>query len=141
MTETETLIRKLYQVAEAQDASGFAALFAEDGYFWDVSAGEKYFGADIGKTVDIYAAAFPDMHRELEALYVTGDVVVVELSLNGTHDGPLVMAGGTIPASGNKMHTPCCDVFHIRRGKVESFHCYTAATILLAQIGVRADHG
>jgi ketosteroid isomerase-like protein len=76
------------------------------------------------------------MHRALELIYVTGDVVVVELSLNGTHKGPLALAAGTVQATGKEMHTPCCDVFHLENGKVKSFHCYTAATILMAQLGI-----
>jgi len=63
-SENEKLIRKLYSVAESQDAKAFVELFTDDGYFWDISGGTKYYGEDIGKTVDVYAAAFPDMHRE-----------------------------------------------------------------------------
>ncbi|SFI95261.1 nuclear transport factor 2 family protein [Bradyrhizobium sp. Gha] len=136
MTENERIIRILYDVAEAQDSRAFTDLFTPDGYFWDVSAGQRYFGADIGKTVDIYAKAFPDMHRALEVIYVTGDVVIVELSLNGTHKGPLALPAGTIPATGKEIHAPCCDVFHLENGKVKSFHCYTAATILMGQLEV-----
>jgi ketosteroid isomerase-like protein len=62
--------------------------------------------------------------------------VIVELSLNGTHRGDLRLPAGTIKATGKEIHTPCCDVFHLQDGKVASFHCYTAATILLAQLGV-----
>ena len=141
MTENEHLIRQLYAVAELKDSAGFASLFSDDGYFWDVSAGAKYYGPDIGKTVDVYATAFSKMHRELEQFYVIGDVVIVELSLNGTHDGPLALAAGTIPASGREIHTPCCDVFHLEKGKVKSFHCYTAGTILFGQLGVLANLG
>jgi len=137
-SENEKVIRELYRVAEIQDSKAFAALFTEDGYFWDISAGAKYFGADIGKTVDIYSTAFPDMHRELYDFYVRDEenVVVVELSLNGTHKGPLQLPAGTIPATGNEIHAPCCDVFQLENGKVKSFHCYTAGTILLGQLGV-----
>ena len=101
--------------------------------------GQNIYGPDIGKTVSIYATSFPDMHRELEKLYVMGDVVIVELSLNGTQNGSLALAVGTIPASGNEMHTLCCDVFHLENGKVKSFHCYTAGTILFGQLGVFAN--
>jgi ketosteroid isomerase-like protein len=134
----EKIIRELYRVAEIQDSKAFTAMFTEDGYFWDVSAGLKHFGNDIGSTVDNYARAFPDMHRELIKFYVKDDenVVVVELSLNGTHNGPLGMPSGEIPATGKVINAPCCDVFHLENGKVKSFHCYTAATILLGQIGV-----
>ena len=47
---------------------------------------------------------------KLYDFYVSGDVVVVELSLNGTHTGPLEMPGGTIGATGEEFHAPCCDL-------------------------------
>lgn len=134
----EKVIRKLYSLAEAKskDTPRFVSMFADGGYFYDVAAGKKYYGADIGVTVDIYATAFPDMHRELYDLHTTGDLVLVELSLNGTHKGDLVLPAGTIPPTGKEMHAPCCDVFHLRDGKVTSFHCYVAVPILLEQLGV-----
>ncbi len=134
----EQLIRRLYQLAEgaSKDTPQFVSMFADGGYFYDVSAGKKYYGPDIGATVDVYAAAFPDIHRELDSFYFDDNVVIIELSLNGTHKGDLVTATGTVPATGREIHAPCCDVFHIENGKVASFHCYLAATIILAQLGL-----
>src|SRR5687768_17758869 len=34
------------------------------GYWWDVPAGVKYRGDEVARAADIYAAAFPDMHRD-----------------------------------------------------------------------------
>lgn len=118
----EQVVRSLYALAEdnAKDTSKFVSLFTDDGYFYDVAADEKYFGRDIGATVDVYAAAFPDMHRELYALRSFGDHVLVELSLNGTHKGDLVLPAGTIPPTGKVMRTPCCDVFRLKDGGVTS---------------------
>lgn len=141
MPTNEEVIRELYRTAEVKDVKAFVALFAENGYFWDVSAGAKYYGADIGKTVEIYATAFHDMHRELGNFYVAGDVVIVELTLNGTQNGPLAMPAGTIAPTGKEIHAPCCDVFHLKDGEVTSFHCYTAATIILGQLGVLGNLG
>jgi len=134
----EQLIRRLYYLAEAatKDTPQFVSMFADGGYFYDVSSGKKYYGSDIGLTVDVYAAAFPDMHRELDTFYFYDNVVIVELSLNGTHNGDLVTASGTVPATAKAIHAPCCDVFHIENGKVTSFHCYLAVTIILAQLGL-----
>ena len=134
----EKVIRTLYSLAEAKskDTPRFVSMFADGGYFYDVAAGKKYYGADIGVTVDVYAAAFPDMHRELYSLYFSDNLVIVELSLNGTHKGDLVLPAGTIPPTGKEMHAPCCDVFHLVDGKVTSFHCYVAVPILLEQLGV-----
>jgi len=140
-SKNEKVIRELYRTAEVQDTKAFVSLFTEDGYFWDVSAGVKYYGEDIGKTVDIYATAFPDMHRELLEFFVKDDenVVIVELTLNGTHKGSLALPAGEIPASNSKINAPCCDVFYLENGKVKAFHCYTAGTILLAQIGALSN--
>jgi predicted ester cyclase len=133
-----TAIHELYASAEAaaKDTPKFVSLFAEGGYFYDVAAGKKYYGKEIGYTVDVYASAFPDMHRELYSMYFTGDVVVVELSLNGTHKGNLPLPAGVIPPTNKEIHAPCCDVFHLKDGKVVSFHCYVAVPILLEQLGV-----
>ena len=132
------VIRELYASAEAaaKDTPKFVSLFAEGGYFYDVGAGKKYYGKDVGYVVDVYASAFPDMHRELYSMYFDDDVVVVELSLNGTHKGDLVIPEGVIPPTNKDMHAPCCDVFHLKDGKVVSFHCYVAVPILLGQLGV-----
>jgi ketosteroid isomerase-like protein len=137
-TRNEQLVRTLYSLADAKskDTPRFVSQFADGGYFYDVAAGKKYYGADIGYTVDVYATAFPDMHRELYQVYPHDDLVVVELSLNGTHKGDLVLPKGTIPPTGRTMKAPCCDVFHLKDGKVVSFHCYVAVPILLEQLGV-----
>jgi SnoaL-like domain len=140
-SKNEKVIRELYRTAEVLDTKAFVSLFTEDGYFWDVSAGVKYYGQDIGKTVDIYARAFPDMHRELLKFFVKDDenVVIVELTLNGTHKGPLTLPAGSIPPTNRVINAPCCDIFYLENGKVKAFHCYTAGTILLGQIGALAN--
>jgi ketosteroid isomerase-like protein len=132
------VIRDLYASAEAasKDTPKFVSMFGEGGYFYDVGAGKKYYGQDIGYTVDNYAAAFPDMHREFEDMYFDNDVVVVELSLNGTNKGDLEIPEGVISATNKEMHAPCCDVFHLKDGKILSFHCYVAVSILLKQLGI-----
>jgi hypothetical protein len=137
-SSNEKTVRTLYSLADARskDTPRFVSMFGDGGYFNDVAAGKKYYGNDIGYTVDVYAAAFPDMHRELYRLYTHDDLVVVQLSLNGTHRGDLPLPAGTIPPTGKEMHTPCCDVFHLKDGKVLSFDCYVAVPILLEQLGV-----
>ena len=84
-SKNEKTVRELYRTAEVRDIKAFVSLFTDDGYFWDVSAGVKYYGNDIGKTVEIYARAFPDMHRELLQFFVKDEenVVIVELMLQG----------------------------------------------------------
>jgi len=76
------------------------------------------------------------MHRELYRLYVDGDLVVVQLALQGTHDGPLSVAGGVLEPTGKRMDAACCDVFELVEGKINRFDCYPSGTVILAQLGV-----
>jgi ketosteroid isomerase-like protein len=136
----EQIIRKAYQTAEDKDVPGWVASFTPDGTFTDMSIGVTYRGPSgptgLGKTVEVYAAAFPDMHRELYRFFNSGDVVIVELALQGTHKGPLLTPMGTIAATGKRMDAPCCDVFRIVNGKIQSFNCYPSGTVIFAQLGV-----
>ena len=137
MTANEAAIRKAYQVAENQDVTGFVSCFTEYGTFTDESLGLTYRGAkELGRTVEVYAKAFPDMHRELYAFYIVGDTVVVELALQGTHKGPLDLPIGTIQPTGKRMNAPCCDVFQLINGKIKSFNCYPSGTVILTQLGI-----
>jgi len=103
----------------------------------DMSVGVTYRGRwEVGKPVENYGAAFPDMHRELYDVYVSGDMVVVELALQGTHDGPLWLPQGILPATGKRMDAPCCDVFRLKDGRIQLFDCYPSGTVVLGQLGV-----
>ena len=62
MALNEEIILNLYRVAE-EEPKRFRSLFTENGYWWDVPAGVKYRGDEVARAADIYAAAFPDMHR------------------------------------------------------------------------------
>lgn len=137
MPTNEEIIKGLYAAAEAknQDLDKFASLFNDQGYFLDESSGQRWYGQDVRKPVEALASAFPDMHRELLRFYAAGDVVVVELKLQGTHRGDFHVADGILPATGKTFDVPCCDVFHLEDGKVASFHCYTGLSVWLQQLG------
>jgi ketosteroid isomerase-like protein len=137
--ENEKSVRNTYQAAEEKDIDAFIQCFTDDGTFTDKSINVTYRGIQIGDTVVNYGTAFPDMHRELYHVYSTGNIVVVQLALQGTHRGPLKMPGGTIPPTGKRMDTPCCDVFELVDGKIKRFDCYPSGTVALTQLGVLDD--
>ena len=115
---------------------GWVAAFTDDGTFTDESIGVTFRGPDrLPEQVENYARAFPDMHRELYRLYVSGDIVVVQLALQGTHLGPLHLPAWTLPPTGKRMDAPCCDVFELADGKIKRFDCYPEGSIILTQLG------
>ena len=42
------------------------------------------------------------MHRELYRIYADGNVIVVQLALQGTHDGPLQLPFGVLALNGRR---------------------------------------
>jgi ketosteroid isomerase-like protein len=135
--DNEAIIRKAYQTAEDQDVAGWVAAFTQDGTFTDESIPYTYRGpAELGLTVEVFAKAFPDMHRELHTFYVVGDVVIVQLHLQGTHTGPLELPSGTVPPTGKRINAPCCDVFELVDGKIKRFDCYNEASVIAQQLGL-----
>jgi ketosteroid isomerase-like protein len=135
--DNEQVVRQAYQIAENKDLEGWVAAFTDDGTFTDESIGVTWSGPDeLPEQVENYARAFPDMHRELYQLYVSGDIVVVQLALQGTHLGPLHLPAGTLPPTAKRMDAPCCDVFELADGKIMRFDCYPEGSVILTQLGV-----
>jgi SnoaL-like protein len=113
MSDSRTLIRNAYDLAAAKDIPGWVNAFTQDGTFTDMSTGVTYRSETLGDLVEIHATAFSDMRRELYRFYTSNDFVVVQLALQGTHDGPLVLPTGIIPPTGRRIDAPCCDVVEL----------------------------
>ncbi|MDV6271033.1 nuclear transport factor 2 family protein [Rhodococcus globerulus] len=137
--ENVAAVRNAYAVAERKDLEGWIDLFTPDGVFTDNSVGITYRGRELADPVGNYSTAFSNMHRELSRIYADGNVVVVQLALQGTHDGPLRLPFGELRATGKQMDAPCCDVFELEDGKIKRFDCYPEGSIIFAQLGVLAN--
>jgi ketosteroid isomerase-like protein len=132
-------VRNAYAVAERKDLEGWINLFTADGEFTDNSVGITYRSRELADPVRNYGTAFSNMHRELYRIYADGNVVVVQLALQGTHDGPLQLPFGELPPTSKRMDAPCCDVFELEDGKIKRFDCYPEGSIIFAQLGVLSN--
>ena len=130
-------VRNAYEVAERKDLEGWIACFAPDGEFTDNSVGVTYRGRDLAEPVRNYGTAFSNLHRELFRVYAECNVVMVQLALQGTHDGPLQLPFGVLDATHKQMDAPCADFFELdEQGKIVRFDCYPEGTIIFGQLGV-----
>jgi hypothetical protein len=82
----------------------------------------------------------PDIHRALKKITVHGDVVSIELSIQGTFLGPFDTPVGVVKPTGGKVDFPTADFWYLRNGKVEVFDCHIAFTTLFAQLGILPDY-
>jgi hypothetical protein len=58
----------------------------------------------------------PDVHRELKQITVNGDVVSIEVSIQGTFLGPFETPAGVIHQTGAKLDIPTADFWYVRDG-------------------------
>lgn len=137
MTSKEETVREAYRLAEgsALDGEGFRALFTEDGTFNDIPNSLTFRGDQIPAALAGLASAFPDIHRELVSVHAIGDVVAVELRIQGTHLGAFPTPAGEIAPTGRRIDVPTADLWYLRDGRIETFNCYNAANVWLAQLG------
>jgi hypothetical protein len=81
----------------------------------------------------------PDVHRELHRVNVLGDVVAIELSIQGTFLGPFDTPAGVIQPTGANLDILTADFWYVREGKIQDFNCHVGTTTMFAQLGVLPD--
>jgi len=140
-THVAAVVEAAYRAAEGDvlDVQGFKDLFAEDGVFNNVVAGESYRGEHLGDPVISMGRSVPDIHRELHRFHVMGNVVGVELTIEGTFGGPFETPVGIIQPTGAKLSVPTADFWYVEDGKIKEFNCYFGISVFLAQLGVQPD--
>lgn len=140
-TDAGAVVRAAYKAAEGStlDVQGFTDLFAEDGVFNNVVAGEVYRGEHLGDLLVFMSKLAPDVHRELHRFHVLGDIVAVELTIQGTVTGPFVTPAGVVEPTGAELAIPTADFWYVEDGKVKEFNCYVGLSVMLAQLGVQPD--
>ncbi|GAA4490909.1 nuclear transport factor 2 family protein [Rhodococcus olei] len=140
-TDAEAVVRAAYKAAEGStlDVQGFMDLFTEDGVFNNVVAGEIYRGEHLGDLLVFMSKLAPDVHRELHRFHVLGDIVAVELTIQGTVTGPFATPAGVVEPTGAELAIPTADFWYVEDGKVKEFNCYVGLSVMLAQLGVQPD--
>jgi steroid delta-isomerase-like uncharacterized protein len=84
------------------------------------------------QAMQIYLAAFPDLHFSIDQLLSSGDYAVTRYTATGTHQGDLM---GIAPTN-RRAETHGCSVVEIKNGKVVRSWVYWDTGHLLRQLGV-----
>jgi hypothetical protein len=138
-TDAESLVRRAYQLAEGtvMDVRGFSDLFAADGVL--TAGGQSYRGEHLGDTVISLGKLMPNVHRELHRVHAMGNLVAVELSIQGTFTGPVETPAGVLQLTGAKLDIPGADVWSVEGGLIKEFSCNVDRSSMLAQVSVHPD--
>ena len=135
------VVLNAYYVAQGAtlNVNAFINDFAKDGVFNDKVAGKTYTGKALGDVVTGMADVFPDVHRDLKSITVSGDEISLELTIDGTFEGPLQTPAGTLKPNGAKIDVPTADFWYLHDGKIEKFDCFVGYTDMYSQMGVNLD--
>jgi steroid delta-isomerase-like uncharacterized protein len=136
-------VDKMRQAREGVDAFSagdwerFKAPLSSDAVYDELATQRRVQGpnaiVELGKG---WKQAFPDAKGTIGKAIESGDTVVLEITWEGTHTGPLVGAQGTIPPTRKKVRIPAVEVVSFKGDKVVETKHYFDQMTMLAQLGV-----
>ena len=85
-----------------------------------------------------WATALPDSKATFHSALVSGNTVVLEVTWQGTHTGPLETPKGPIAATGKRIEIRACNVIEVaaEKGKAKLQRQYFDMATMLQQLGV-----
>ncbi|MDX1534515.1 MAG: ester cyclase, partial [Thermoplasmata archaeon] len=93
--------------------------------------------ATAGLPGDPYLTAIPDMQVTKERSFGQDDWICVEVSLTGTHTGPMsAPGGGVIPATHKTVRSRECYLYRFDGGEIAEQHLYADVMGYMAQLGL-----
>lgn len=102
-------------------------------YFYTGSDGNRHIGPDVRFDVaGLSLNAFPDLSYEIKEMFQSGNIVITEFLIKGTHLGEIM----GIPATNRKIAVPACNIIEIREGRIYSEREYFDKAYLMQQLGV-----
>jgi ketosteroid isomerase-like protein len=126
----------ILKAIDARDGETFAALLDPDCVF--VAPGVELRGPEAAWTwMTAFTDAFPDIEHHLVTNFDTGSREAAEITITGTHTGPLVSPQGTIAPTGKPIDLAACDILTTNTtGQIRSYHVYFDQAGFMAQLGL-----
>jgi|HubBroStandDraft_6_1064221.scaffolds.fasta_scaffold199956_3 steroid delta-isomerase-like uncharacterized protein len=129
------IARNAIAAVNAHDIEGYLQ-YIDDSYIGESeTAPGPIHGRDGARqTMQTLFQAFPDLHYEIENLMTSGEHVIVQSHLTGTHKG--AFAG--IAATNKKASWRNCTVVELKNGKAIRTRVYSDNVTLFRQLGILA---
>ena len=136
-TTEQDVVNRMYEALNNHDPAELSRYYSDDCEI--VAPPGELRGRDaVCALAETYWNAFSDLKWRTVGQYASGDVVVTEEILDGTHDGALVLPEGSMPASGRHLSTRVCEVARVKGGEIVSLHLYWDNVAFLRGVGALA---
>jgi steroid delta-isomerase-like uncharacterized protein len=122
-----------------KDWNAVRASMTSDSVYDEVATHRRVQGVDqVLSLWQGWATAFPDARATFHRALPSDRTVVLELTWNATHKGPLLTPQGPIAATGKRIDIPACMVTEIAGDKAKLQRHYFDMATMLQQLGVTA---
>jgi steroid delta-isomerase-like uncharacterized protein len=133
--ESVAIVKKLYDLWNDRDLDGALELATDDVEVRMVALGQTLTGREgFRRFMERFVIASSDMKKDVTNQIASGDQVVSEFTLKGTHDGSLRTQAGEISPTGRSIELQVVEVVSIRDGKVASITNYSDTSTLMRQL-------
>jgi steroid delta-isomerase-like uncharacterized protein len=135
---TNPVLNRQIDALNRHDAQAFAACYSPDAIVFDPQYPELLKGRDaVLKDVADFFAAFPDLRGEVRREVGDGDTYAYEVSMSGTHKGPMVGPTGHIPATNRRVTVGGGIIARLdKEGRIVEERRYYDLAGLLSQLGL-----
>lgn len=138
MSNLKELFERLLEAINAHDLEKASAFISPDCEIVTPFAtlrGPEPFKVYMQGLID----AFPDLKQTVHNVVCEGPSLVAEWTLTGTHQAPLRMPTGVVPATGKTMNAHGCDIYRWEGGQVKFDRIYRDRLETLIQLGLTPD--
>ena len=130
------IARENIEAFNAGDWDRFKAALTPDSINDEVATGQRSQGPDqIAQNAQGWKQAFPDARGTVTSAVASGNIVTLEITWQGTHNGALEGPAGSIPASGKRITLRAAQVITFEGSKMKESHDYFDMLGMLQQIG------
>jgi len=139
LTRQEQIASKFYRGFAAGEIDSALAAFADRVEMVDPGLGTVQGLPALREYLVGFKRAMPDAHAVVSRMYESGDTIIVEGRLLGTHTGPMAGPDGDIPPSGRSIDVAFADFCQIQQGRIVAYHTYYDQISLLTQLGLMPE--
>jgi steroid delta-isomerase-like uncharacterized protein len=140
--EKVAIVRSLFDAFNDGDLDRAGSLVTPDFELLDVGAGQTFHGpAGCRAWLQVFRTALPDARTEIITAFARDEHVASEHIGRGTHTGPFVTPGGTIPPTGRPVELRIAEIYEVRDRKIARLNAYYDSSTLLRQLGLLPRQG
>ena len=126
MADTLTVAREDIEAFNAADWDHLRELYSDDAVYEEAATGQTYRGPDAITEANVaWKRAFPDAKGTVTNAAVADDTVTLEVTWEGTQDGPLAMDDGQeLPPSHNRVVIKAAEIYRFEGDRIKEEHHY-----------------